>query len=130
MSKKIEAKSITVRLTDARPVTLSTEMWPTIASASWHDGEVSCQATRRARIVVREHCHEEGDDARCIVYGWTESAWGSDRGTAAGYRVRSGADYAEVIVAIRRVGDEIGRDDLARECVQDLPPVDLDDGAE
>jgi len=108
---------INIKLTSAAPVTVDAKTWPVIASAKWWDGQHECQANRTRRVTVRQH-----EDGRSVVYGWHTSAWPGERGAEAGYLVAADGD---LIAAIRTVGEEIGDTDLARECIQDLPRVEL-----
>lgn len=111
--------TIKISLTDRPPVKIDKTKWGLVASASWHDGEVECQANSRAWIKVRRH-----DDGRQIVYGLLDSQRHEERDVYAGYLVAKGED---VIAAIHRVGREIDRPDLAQYTIQDLPVEDLDD---
>lgn len=114
--------TITIRLTDRSPVRIDKTRWYLVASASWHDGKVECQANRRAWIKVRRH-----DDGRTIVYGLSDSNWAHERSVHAGYLVPADAGEEGDVAAIRRVADEIGHPELGLECIQDLPAEDLDE---
>ena len=111
------AKSIRIPLTDAAPVSIDPEIWPVVAVARWHDGQIESQATRRARLTVR--CHADG---RSLVTGWSTSQFQGEGEFDAGEIVAAGGD---VIAAIHRTAETIGREHLAQECIQDLPAVDL-----
>ncbi len=112
-------KPIRISLTEAPPVTLNAELWPIVARASWcDDPRIPVQANREAFVRVRRH-----EDGRAVVYGVYASRFQGERDVAAGYVLAAGGDLVQ---AIRDVAEEIGQDDLARECIQDLPSVDLD----
>lgn len=131
------AKTLTITMSERRPVTLVADEWPVVARADWHSGEHESQANETARIVVREH-----EDGRRIVYSVRERGNGGMpsgyRDTAGGYMVGTIAgdmrqpssggpltsahpDEAETIRAIRRAGGVVGMDRLADECIADLP---------
>lgn len=123
MSEKIK-----VTLTNARPARLSTDRWPLIAKASTHDNQYEFQANNVWVIKVREH-----SDGRRIVYGWHDSGnggcWAGFRATYGGFRIPSlagGPDHVATIAAIRKIGELIGDESLAAECIADLPAEDLD----
>jgi hypothetical protein len=116
-------KTIKITLSERRPVTIALQDWPTIATAEAHDGKVFSQANTEWAIQVVEHA-----DGRRIVYGWRQAGTGGQyagwRGADGGYIVEAvdgKPDEAETVRAIRRVGGVIGRDDLAAECIGDLP---------
>ena len=136
--------TLTIPLSERRPVQIDKSEWPLIASADWHAGEHKSQASEVAYLRVREHA-----DGRTLVYGDRDSGPG---GMRAGYRGLHGGyllvphasapetmvaglngplvshrdvDPAEVVRAIRRVAGAIGMDDLGSECVADLPAESL-----
>lgn len=112
------SKRIKIPLTSASPISVDPEIWPVIAVARDHDGrEHESQANRKWRLTVRRH-----DDGRSIVYGWSSSQYAGEKSRDAGEVVPADGD---VIGAIRRTAEAIGRDDLAQECAQDLPAVEL-----
>lgn len=124
------ADTLTITLTDRRPVTIRKEDWPVIASAkddSWHGNDVGRYQQALAqgqcdtyRLTVRQHA-----DGRALVYGvldaaiaaWHQPAHGESwRG---GDLVEAGADLARVI---RRVGESGGLpESVIRACIADLP---------
>lgn len=127
------AETLTITLTDRRPVTIDKTAWPVIASAkddSYHgDPGRWQQALARSecdtyRLTVRQHA-----DGRTIVYGvldaaiaaWHQPAHGEDwRG---GVLLDAGADVA---AAIRQVGESGGLPDaVIRACIADLPAEEL-----
>ena len=129
---------LTITLTGRPPVKVTKEQWPVLASAgdSWHDGQVECQANRKAswKLTVRQHT-----DGRSIVYGVHdyETHWQNEQGhnVRGGEVLDAGADIPE---AIRRVSAELeGRlsdqgpwgqgvfPRLAHECTADLPAVEI-----
>lgn len=112
---------IKISLSDRPPVTVDKTKWGLVASAKWYDGQIECQANRRAWIKVRRH-----DDGRSIVYGLADSNWANESSVAAGYFVAADEGDEGDIAAIKRVAEEIGHPDLARDCIQDLPAEDLD----
>lgn len=83
------------------------------------------------RIRVREHA-----DGRRLVYCCKEAGPGGQyigwRGSSGGWlldtkRPKNDREIAEeTIRAIRRCGGIIERDDLAAECIADLPAIELD----
>lgn len=114
-------KKITITMSETAPVSVDPEQWPVIASASDHDGKVECQANTEWAIKVREH-----DDGRRLVYGYARAGRGGKpigwRPSSAGYLVVAGDD---LVRAIRRVAGVIGREDLAAECIGDLPAQEI-----
>lgn len=118
-----KTKTLTITLSERRPVTIVARDWPIIASVESHDGKVFVQANTEWAIEVREHA-----DGRRIVYGWRQAGGGGQyagwRGADGGFIVDAAdgkPDEAETVRAIRRVGGVIGRDDLAAECIGELP---------
>lgn len=107
----------TITLSDRPPVQINKDAWPSIASASWHDGQVECQANRKRWIRVRRH-----QDGRHLVYGHYSSAFQNERDTWAGYLIGNGD---ALVTTIQMVAKEIGDADLARECVSQLPPEEI-----
>lgn len=124
-------KKITIAMSERAPLKIDPEIWPLIASAKAHDGQVECQANRVRVINVREHA-----DGRRIVYGYLARGNG---GMPAGWRGAQGgflisaddrAAYSEAyeietIRAIRRVAGIIDDDQLGDECIADLPAEEL-----
>ena len=133
----MKTNTITVALSDARPVKINTEEWPLIARADEHDGQVECQANTVAKIKVRRHA-----DGRTLVYGYTEAGGGGQyvgmRNPHAGYLIpsiytvpsipgsalREGAED-EGVRAIRRVAGAIGYDHLGSDVIADLPAEEI-----
>jgi hypothetical protein len=135
-------KKITITMSETAPVSIDPEQWPVIASASDHDGKVEVQANTEWAIKVREH-----RDGRRLVYGHAERGNGGKpagwRPSYAGWLIPSvdletfrplydggpmtaaHPDETATIRAIRRVAGVIGREDLAAECIGDLPAKDL-----
>lgn len=138
---------LTITLTDARPVTITKELWPVVAEASWkdHDNQYESQANRKwsAWLKVRQHA-----DGRTLVYGGysysTQYQGESDESFRDGERVTPSAeDYPEtargnywlgepIIAALKRVGatlqERSGSEhfaDLIAECIADLPAEEL-----
>jgi hypothetical protein len=125
MTTTEKKKKITVTMSERAPLKLDPELWPLIASADTHDGQVECQANREWAIKTREH-----EDGRRVVYGWVQRGNGGMpigyRGASGGYLVEAGANAGEeTIRAIRRVAGIIGDDQLGDECIADLPAEEL-----
>lgn len=114
------SKQRTITLTNAAPVRISESLWPVVAVASDHDGQIEAQANRTWSLRVREHA-----DGRRIVYGVHGTCFQNERDASGGEIVPAGGD---VVAAIRRVNETIGGSDyLANSCIADLPAVPLDD---
>ena len=112
----------TITLTDRAPVKVSEALWPRIAYASRHDGEVVCQANHEWHLTVRQHA-----DGRAIVYGSEVAGMGGvHQGyeeARAGVMLDAGADIA---AAVRRVGERARCSDaMINEVIADLPAVEL-----
>lgn len=123
-----EKKTITITMSERRPLKIDPELWPVQASAKWHDNEHEFQANRRRKIIVRE----AKDDGRRIVYGYYTSQWQNERGAAGGFLVPAlegqpdKPDEEATIRAIRRVAGIIDDDKLADECIADLPAEEVE----
>ena len=144
MTTTEKKKKIVITMSERAPLKLDPELWPLVASASTHDGQVECQANREWAIKVREH-----EDGRRVVYGWVRRGDGGMpigyRGASGGYLVESpprdangdpirmtsdGVEHIEryqeeTIRAIRRVAGIIGDDGLGDECIADMPAEEL-----
>jgi hypothetical protein len=142
MTTEATTKKITITMSESRPLKVDPAAWPVIAKASWHDGQIECQANYVRSIKVREH-----RDGRRIVYGIYVSGpgggWQGFRGMRGGFIVDSvrdenrdpretaeGAswvfpDEEETIRAIRRVAGIIGDDSMGDECIANLPAEEL-----
>ena len=127
-TKKI---TITISMSERRPVTIDTSNWPVVARANAWDNQYEFQANHVWEIAVREHA-----DGRRIVYCEYDSGPG---GTHIGFRpIRGGymidsravldssAHEAATIRAIRRCAGLIDREELGSECIADLPAETLD----
>lgn len=112
-----ETKTRTITLTDRPPVRIIEAEWPTIASATDYEGQHECQADRHWRLTVRQHA-----DGRAIVYGVYATRWQGEHDRHAGELLEAGAD---IIAAIKRIGEEVGTERSVRECIADLPAVEL-----
>lgn len=147
-SEPKKAEKLTITLTDARPVTITKDLWPIIAESSWKDWdntyESQANRTWSAWLKVRQHA-----DGRTIVYGGyshtTQFQNESGESYRDGERVDPSAeDYPEseraanywlgeeIIGAIKRVGETLqGRSgsehfaDLIAECIADLPAEEI-----
>lgn len=124
-----ETKSITITMSERRPLKIDPEQWPIIAEASRHNGAVKSQANQEWFVKVRQHA-----DGRRIVYGRIQAGNGGVpagwRGSAGGFLVEASADAhnpneEETVRAIRRVGGIVDDDALADECIADLPAEEL-----
>ena len=113
-----EKKTLTITLTARAPVTIVKDDWPIIARASDHDGQVESQADRTWRLAVRQH-----DDGRAVVYGVHDTNWQSERCRRGGEMLAAGED---IPAAIARVAATVGAEEIAAECVSDLPAVVLE----
>lgn len=122
-----ETKSITITLSDRAPVKINPELWPCIARATWHDGQVQVQANHEAFIRVRQH-----DDGRTLVYcslhagnGGVHAGW---RGAAGGFLLEDPHDPVpsdDIVRAIRRCAGIISMPELGDECIADLPAEEI-----
>jgi hypothetical protein len=125
-----EKKTIKVKLSERRPVTLDPEQWPIIAKATWFDGQHRSQANHEAYVLVRQH-----EDGRTLVYSKLFAGGG---GVFVGFRELAGGfllpargssnerEYADEIVrAIRRCAGIIDMPELGDECISDLPAEEI-----
>ncbi len=120
-------KTVTITLSDRRPVKLVARDWPVIASASGHDGKVACQANREWTIRVRQH-----EDGRRVVYGWEERGdggmpigWESSYGGFLVDAVNGAPDEDETVRSIRRVAGIIGHERLGDDCIGSMPEEEM-----
>ena len=120
--------TITITLSDRSPVKIIARHWPLIAQAEWADDTtvirerssqtVTSRPGRSAHIRVREHA-----DGRRLVYGWSTMQWKPERSdAAAGFLIEKDVNAAR---AIRRVAGVIGRNELADDCIADLPAEEI-----
>ncbi len=133
-----EKKKIHVTMSERSPLKLDPELWPQIASAERHDGQVEVQANTKWYIRVREH-----NDGRRIVYGGKVAGNGGQyagfRELRGGYLVEPSDKFRDVgdgplgkvpdkdatIRAIRRVAGIIDDDQMGQDCIGDLPSEEL-----
>lgn len=120
-----ENPKLTVTLTGRAPVTITKADWPVIASADGHDGrEHECQANRRWWLKVRQH-----EDGRAIVYGVYTSQYQGARDKRGGELLDTNApgtgELPDIAAAILRVAATVDAEDIADECIADLPATDL-----
>lgn len=122
-----DKKTVTITMSERRPLRIDPNEWPVIAQADWYNGEHECQANTIRRIKVREH-----NDGRRIVYGFARAGNGGQHvGTinpAGGFIVMplEGRDNdEETIRAIRRVGGILDDDYLADRCIADMPAEEI-----
>jgi len=127
-------KTITITMSERRPLRIVDDEWPVIASARDWNGEHEFQANRIDTVRVREHA-----DGRRIVTATHLAGGGGmrreEREIRAGFLVPASNEDAadgtkmpdedETIRAIRRAAGVIGRDDLAAECIGDLPAEEI-----
>ena len=133
MTTTTESKRITITMSERAPLSIVEDDWPLIASAEWFNGQHECQANTIRRIKVRQHA-----DGRRLVYGFQRAGNGGQfagtRNPAGGFLIGPRTDTEprelssgddETIRAIRRVGGILGDDDLAAECIADLPAEEI-----
>lgn len=111
---------ITIQLTDHRPVNISKEIWPVIASTKDWDNQYECQANRTWTIKVRKN----KIDGRCIVYGWFTSQFASEANLYGGSMVDS---IDDIVPTIHDVCNDLFSDhpSIARNLINDLPSVEI-----
>jgi hypothetical protein len=122
--------TITITMSERRPLKIDSEEWPVVAEASRHSGAVKSQANQEWFIKVRQHA-----DGRRLVYGRLQPGDGGVpagwRGAAGGFLVEAserGKDNPnedETVRAIRRVAGIVDDDALADECIGDLPAEEI-----
>ena len=122
------SKTRIVTLTDRPPVKIVDADWPMLASAKWHDGKVECEANRSCWIKVRQHA-----DGRTLVYGGRESCFLNERDLRGGELLTPAGEgaltpddgrtveSAEIVAAIRRVAATVRAEEIAADCIADLP---------
>ena len=133
MTTTTETKTIQITMSERRPLKINPEHWPIIARADRHDGKIEFQANRVWRIIVRQHA-----DGRRLVYGWLGRGNGGMpidwRGAAGGFvveparRISTEPSFPNddaTIRAIRRIGGIIEDEQLAADCIADLPAEEL-----
>ena len=114
-------KKLTISLTNRRPVTVDTDVWPLVASAKDWDNQYECQANRTWTLLVRQ-CQTEGDD-RCVVYGVYTTNWQNESDKRGGEIVD---DLDSVPAAVKRVAEYLGfEEQLADACIADLPADEI-----
>lgn len=139
-----EKPYLTVTLTGRRPVRITKDDWPVIASAedSEHDGTVPSQANREGlwRITVRQR--DNGHDAsQTLIYAvhkYSSHFEHEQNRDLRGGELLENADYGDIILAIERVGAELERrlpeggiyaggifPRLVHECIAALPAEEL-----
>ena len=102
----------TITLTNARPVRIEEDNWPIIAQAS---GEKDRSTNH---IIVRHHA-----DGRTIVYAVRLYI---DEYHRAGLVLDESVTLDNLLPYISSVGEAAGvPDGIIRQCISDLPPVDL-----
>jgi hypothetical protein len=118
-------KQRTITLTGRPPVKIYEDEWPVIATASDRPGSfvngtpVPDYETDSLSLRVRQH-----EDGRVLVYGVLDAAtaWTGSRDWRGGVLLERGQDIAAAILAVARDG---GLQDLAAECVADLPAEEI-----
>ena len=110
--------TLTITLTETRPVQIVKDDWPIVARAKDWDNEHEFQANRTWRLTVRQH-----EDGRCIVYGVHTTQFQNESDRRGGVIVDS---LDEAANAISEVGEHLGfSQELIEACVADLPAVRL-----
>ena len=116
-------KKLTVTLTNRPPVRINPDNWPVIASAKRHDGQVECKANTVYYVKVRQH-----EDGRTIVYGAKTAGNGGQYASfheaRAGVLLENG-EIEAIVSAIHEVAVNAECDDLADDCIADLPAEEL-----
>ena len=111
-------EKLTISLFDRRPITVTKENWPVIASKTGWEGEHESQAFRKWRMTVRQH-----EDGRTIVYGVYDTSWQSENNRRGGELLDVNADIPS---AIKRVGERLEFDEIfIQGCIADLPAEEL-----
>lgn len=122
---------ITITLTDRAPVRIKGAQWPVIATASGDSFEGNDYA-RHQQALNQNECDtyllevRQHEDGRTLVYGEFKAAtaWTRNHSRRGGELLPHESD---LVSAIRRVGEDcILPDRITRDCIADLPPVDLD----
>ena len=105
-----ESERIRVRMSMRAPVIIARDEWTLIAAAKAHEGDF-----RTWYIRARENTDVSKG---CIVYGWYETSWESERPAYAGYLCSREA----VPATLRQVAQEIGGPNhLVNDAIADLP---------
>ena len=125
-----ESKTRTITLTDRPPVKIREDEWPIIASATDDSGDGNDYARyQQARMRGELDCYSlrvrQHEDGRAIVYGVLDaaSAYTGSESYRGGELLDPGGDLA---ATVRRVGESCHLpDSVIRECVADLPAVDI-----
>lgn len=141
-----EKKTHKITLSERRPVAIALDDWPVIADAErfWGGSGHACQANEEGFIRVRQHA-----DGRTLVYCSRHRGPGGMpidyRGAEGGYLLPTpnrdgfGAESPrrnvhneleptqldQIIRAIRRCAGIIGADELADECIGNLPAEEI-----
>lgn len=131
---EMSMKSITVTLSERRPIKIDAEEWPVIALARSWGGQHESQANRIDTVYVRE-C---ADGRRIVAATHLEGPGGmhaGEREVRAGFLIEASAasaadgtkmpDDDATIRAIRRAAGAIGRADLGAECIGDMPAQEI-----
>jgi len=131
MTKETAEKTVTITLTDERPVTITNGRWPVVAKATHDTDHNNQQIFCRHYLRVRQHDTGESldelkphTDGQCLVYGWYQDDHQGAHGAQAGYRCH----IDDVVGTIRTLGEKIGAEEwLIDECVANLPAVEEPD---
>ena len=122
----------TITLTGRPPVTIDEDKWPVIASArdSDHDGQHECQANRTWTWGLRVRQHEDGRAIVYAVYDATSQFRGEQVESAKhGVLLLADCAMADICQSIEDVASRMPGerwDELAAECIADLPAEILD----
>jgi hypothetical protein len=131
--KESDAKKLKVTLSGRRPVTISTDAWPDLASAERieYDGEFEFQANRTTHSWIKVRLNTK--DGRMVVYGGYDytSRFRGERDVHVRRGMLLGPDGdmpAAIFGVVQQISDavEINLSALAHQCIADLPPEDLD----
>jgi hypothetical protein len=124
-----EPKVRTITMTGRAPIRIREDDWHQVAIAKHWDGEFESQANRSWTVRAREHV----TDGRVIVSAVYNTRWQHEQCAAAGELLDTGraptsdtsGNDADVVAAIIKVCQAIGRPGLADECIADLPPQEI-----
>ena len=129
----------TIVLTNRPPIRISRDKWPIIASAEMedYDGEFRFQSFRTTDWAIRVRQHSDG---RTIIYAIYDhvTAWQNERCRTVKHGILLGTCHdgleQDIVSAVHQVCDMMPDDDdsgywqdLANQCIAELPAVDIDD---
>lgn len=135
---------ITIALTNARPISVTSALWPIVAKGTEDRDHNNQELFRRYYIRVRQHgakaqegtlAYYGGDkdgaltlrphrDGRCIVTARYSTSWQGEADKHAAYI----CTLDEVADKVREAGEEIGApEDVIWDCLSELPPVEIEE---